>query len=210
MIQPANQLSSDATIETAVVASLTPLTVRTASGSYRAKRAKSCIVETAAGDCVLVATLATGHAFVLAVLESPEPSATLSFDGLVELEGDRIAIKGRREVSMSSGGPLDMLASAVRLRAITGEAAVEKLTVLSRYAQAELGKAKLFAESFEGVFDRVSQKAKNAYRVVTGSDQLRAGTIDHGARQLLKLFGKNAIMTAEDLVKVDAEQIHMG
>jgi hypothetical protein len=210
MADTATQLNSDATIETAVVTSVDPLTVSTTAGSYRAKRAKSCLVAAAKGDCVLVATLSTGHAFVLAVLESPDANTTLSFDGPVQLEAERVGINGRRAVSLKSGGQLDMMASAVKLRAITGEVAVEKLTLLSRYAQAELGKAKVFGESLDGTFERVSQKAKNVYRIVTGSDHLRATMIDHSARRLLKLFGKNAIMTAEDLVKVDGKQIHMG
>lgn len=210
MAQTAPQLKSDATLETAVVASTAPLTVRTPAGTYRARRAKSCLVEATAGDCVLVATLATGHAFVLAVLDSPEEETKLSCEGGVRLEAERVDIAGRRGVSLSAGGALDLLASRLKLGAITGEVAIEKLELLSRSAQAEIGKAKIFGESLDGVFDRVSQKAKNAYRIVTGSDHLRATTIDHSARRLLKLFGKNAVMTADELVKVDADQIHMG
>jgi Protein of unknown function (DUF3540) len=50
-----------------------------------------------------------------------------------------------------------------------------------------------------------------SYRTVTEMDQLRAERIDHvAAEQAMNLRGKDTLMTAERLVKVDGEQIHMG
>jgi Protein of unknown function (DUF3540) len=47
-------------------------------------------------------------------------------------------------------------------------------------------------------------------RTVEAMDQLRAGQIDHVAQGTLNLHGENAVVTAEELVKLDGEQIHVG
>ena len=49
---------------------------------------------------------------------------------------------------------------------------------------------------------------KRSYRAVEETDQLRAGQIDYVAKETLSLHGENALLTAEELVKVDGEQIH--
>jgi hypothetical protein len=39
---------------------------------------------------------------------------------------------------------------------------------------------------------------------------VRAGQIDMQASRTLRLHAKNTLVTSKELVKVDAEQIHMG
>ena len=43
-----------------------------------------------------------------------------------------------------------------------------------------------------------------------GIDQVEAGQIDYRASGMTRLHGKNTVITARDLVKADAKQIHMG
>ena len=57
---------------------------------------------------------------------------------------------------------------------------------------------------------RISQWAEQVHRTVEGTERLRAGQIDIGARKTLKMHAKNALVTALSLVKVDGKQIHMG
>jgi transglutaminase/protease-like cytokinesis protein 3 len=60
------------------------------------------------------------------------------------------------------------------------------------------------------VLERWSQKVKRAYRKVEQIDELRAQNIDYSADQTMSLHSENALVTAEGLVKVDGEQIHLG
>jgi hypothetical protein len=45
---------------------------------------------------------------------------------------------------------------------------------------------------------------------VAETDHVSAGQIDYEAESTLSLHSKYTLMTAEELVKVDADQIHMG
>jgi hypothetical protein len=41
-------------------------------------------------------------------------------------------------------------------------------------------------------------------------DQLRAKRVDYTAEKSMHLHGENTLMTADSLVKLDGEHIHMG
>ena len=47
-------------------------------------------------------------------------------------------------------------------------------------------------------------------RTVEELDHVRAEQIDYAAKKTMSLHGDNAIVTANELVKVDGEQIHVG
>ncbi len=49
-----------------------------------------------------------------------------------------------------------------------------------------------------------------AYRFVEEMEHVRAGSIDYAARENVRFHGRNALVTAQQLVKMDGEQIHMG
>ena len=63
---------------------------------------------------------------------------------------------------------------------------------------------------YEVVVDRLVQLSKSAFRMTEGIDQVHAGQIDYRASEMTRLHGKNTVITARDLVKADAKQIHMG
>jgi len=75
---------------------------------------------------------------------------------------------------------------------------------------AEVERLKVFAIRCEELFETLSQRVKRSYRTVSERDQLRAEQIDYAARENLSLHGKNAVVTARELVKLDGEQIHLG
>ena len=58
--------------------------------------------------------------------------------------------------------------------------------------------------------ERISQRVKRLYRHVEDFEQLRADKVDYVANKTMSLRGQNTLMTAEELVKVDGEQIHLG
>ena len=68
----------------------------------------------------------------------------------------------------------------------------------------------LVTETLDSVLDRFSQRVKRSYRTVEETDQLKAERIDYTASSTMSLHGENALVTAEQLVKVDGEQIHLG
>jgi len=53
-------------------------------------------------------------------------------------------------------------------------------------------------------------RVQRSTRFVEESDQIRAGDIDHRAESTLQMRAETMLMTADVVVRVDADQIHMG
>ena len=73
-----------------------------------------------------------------------------------------------------------------------------------------LGKVILFASSMSSEVERVVQRMKRSLRVVEEGEHVRAGTIDYRAEDMVNVRGKTTLVTAETLVKLDGEQVHLG
>lgn len=196
-----------------VVSSARGLEVETGSGRFAAKRAFSCLVEPEQDDVVLVAVPASGDLFVLAVLERPsERPARLTSSGdlRVHLPAGRFTVSAQDGVALRTPGELDLEAGDVSLRAEVGALVVKRLTYLGELLEAHGGTLKAALRIVDSVTERWTQKTKRSYRFVEEMDITRAQEIDTRASGTLSLRGKNAITTAEELVKMDGRQIHLG
>ena len=58
--------------------------------------------------------------------------------------------------------------------------------------------------------DRIARLTDHAFRLVRETHQWRAGRIDCEAEHTLRLHAEHTLLTGQALVKVDADQIHMG
>ncbi|MEO7327689.1 MAG: DUF3540 domain-containing protein [Minicystis sp.] len=183
------------------------LTVRTALADLTARRAASCLLEPSLGDRVLVATEERGDAYVLAVLEQHNPeTARLSVEGNLTLRSLRgkVTVAAQEGVDIVSAAAVKLMGSAVEVEA------VEALSVLSGVVKAELGKVKMYASTLDSFFERVSLHAKQSFRTVDELDQVKARQIDYAASGNAHLRGENALISADDLVKLNGEQVHIG
>jgi hypothetical protein len=187
--------------------------VRSAECDYAARRAVSCLVEPRVDDVVLVALEGRGAAWILAVLEREQGAkTTLSTDGDLELSQrhGRVTIAAQEGIELVAAKDVSLIGQALKVTATEGSLALQKLAFVGGLVRAELGKVNLIAQAFDSVLDRFSQKARNVYRIVQETDQVRAERVDYRASSTMSLHGENAIVTAEQLVKVDGEQIHLG
>jgi hypothetical protein len=183
------------------------VTVLTALAEVRARRAASCLLAPAVGDRVLIATEEGGAAYVLAVLEQRDPEATtISVDGDLNLR----SIHGKVSVAAQEGIDL-VTAAAARIAGKTLEvSAVEAISAVGGTVKAEFDKVKLLAATFDSFLERMSQRVKRSYRTVEEIDQVKARHIDYAAAGNAHIRGENTLVTALDLVKVNAEQVHIG
>lgn len=189
------------------------LCVRTYSGTYAVKRALSCLIEPAAGDRVLVAHDGDASAFVLAVLErtSMAPSRVV-FGGDAEFfaPSGRIEIGARDGIRIASPQALDLTANQLRVNAADAQLTLQRTSFAGTVLNSCVDTVKLAATSLDTVLDRWTQRVRQSLRRVDELDQLKAGQIDHAAHDTLALHGRNTLVTANKLVKVDGEQIHVG
>ncbi|MRG90395.1 DUF3540 domain-containing protein [Polyangium spumosum] len=187
--------------------------VRTDGGNYRARRAKSCLLAPEVDDTVLLVVIEGQAAYVLAVLEREDGATSrIVLDGDVELKAPsgRIGMAAQEGIGLVSGKEVSVVSGSVEIRSVSGNVVLERLSLLGTLVSAELGKVKLFAGVVDSALERLSQKVKRSYRTVEEVDQVRAERIDYAAQKNMSLRGDNTLITAEQLVKVDGEQIHLG
>jgi hypothetical protein len=189
------------------------VTVRVAGRDREAQRAVSCLVAPEKDDRVLVALLPDG-VFILAVLSRSAGAATTvssaSGDLKVHVPAGRLSFATRDGIDMATQGEVRI--AAQELGASVGRAKVyaEEIVVLGSKALVEVATAKLKGSTLESVFERTLARVKRSFRTVEEIDSLRAGDIDYKAEQNLGLRSQTTVMTAKELIKADAEQIHFG
>lgn len=189
------------------------LRVRTALAEVVAQRAVSCLVAPRVGDRVLVAMEEDGDNFVLAVLaRETSGTTTIAVEGDLDLRAPqgKVTIVAREGVDIAASAPVRITASAVDIAAVEGRLAFQLLDVFGAVVKAELGKVKALASTIDSVLERVSLRVKRSYRTVEEVDQVRAQQIDYVAKTTARLHGENTLITAEDLVKLNADQVHLG
>lgn len=190
------------------------LTVELGSGVVVARRAFSCLVEPLEGDRVLVAVEASGRAYVLAVLERMREGAktTLRAEGDLEIQAPMgtCSIAAQEGVKIASPGEVSLTSGELSINALRGKVVMEKLAFVGQWVQGELGKLKVLAESVDSVVTRVSERVARSYRTVDEIDQVKAGQMDYTAKEQIRMHAKNTIVTSDNLVKVDGDQIHFG
>ncbi|APR88234.1 hypothetical protein A7982_13583 [Minicystis rosea] len=181
------------------------------AGEYEAKRAVSCLVEPMLGDVVLV-SVAPGVCYVLAVLEREGRAASVVVEGdpTVKVPRGRFVVAAAEGVDLVSGKAATLTADDVRVNARTGSLLIESLSYVGTVVQAQLEKAKIAATTLDTSVERLTQRAKRAYRFVEQFEQVRAARLDYTAKKNLSLHAENALVTAEQLVKVDGAEIHLG
>jgi hypothetical protein len=186
--------------------------VRSEDGDYRARRAVSCLVEPQLADEVLL-VVREGACFVLAVLTREEAGPTrLSADGDVELhlKQGRFVVATQEGIDLVAAKAVSITSGALNVRAAEGNVFLDRLSMLGTIARVEIDKIKLFAGTLDSALDRLHQRVKRSYKRVEEVDQVKAGQIDYVAEKTMSLRSTNTVMTADELVKVDADQVHLG
>jgi hypothetical protein len=187
--------------------------VRTASGDHTVERAVSCLVAPEVGDLVIVARAPDEGAFVLAVLRRDGAVGTrvaIAGDLEIELASGRLRVAAQDGVEILAARDVSVAAGGLDVTAGEGRVVLRSLSLVGDVVRAEIDAVKVFASRFDAVLERVSQRVQRSYRSVAETDHLRAQRIDYAAEKTASVHGEHTLVTADALVKVDAEQIHVG
>jgi hypothetical protein len=187
------------------------LSVRLGARRLLARRATSCLVDPVVGDRVLCAE-EEGGGFVLAILERATDAPTV-----IATTGDlELAPRGKLTVTAPTGVHVatarEMTLTSTSLEVVTEQASVvwKALQVAGRTLRAEVARLEVVSEESTSITGRLMQRAKRAFRVVDQVETLRAGQVDVLAETNLRMHGQTALVTSDDLVKVDGKQIQLG
>lgn len=178
----------------------------------RCLRAYSCLVAPEPGDRVVVSCADPQQRYVLAILERVSAGETrLRFDGdlLVETTQNLRFCAGR-DIAVEATQALQLDSRRITVATDEAELSAAAAALDCRDLQARFGALRLIGKTLETVVERIVQISKSSFRTIEAIDHLRTRHLDYAASASLRLHGKNALLTAERLSKIDAEQIHLG
>lgn len=176
------------------------------------RRAFSCLVAPETGDRVAVCVTGYRLGFVVAILERPQVTMTrISIEGDLLLEATRdLRFHAAHQCAWRSDGELSVEAERVVVSATHTELASGSSAVACDELHGRIGVARLIGKTLETVVERVVQLSRTSFRSIESVDHVRAAHVDYAATDTLRLHGKNTLLTAEHLSKIDAAQIHLG
>ena len=188
------------------------LLVEYAGAVHPARIALSCLVQPEPGDLALVAAASGAGLFVLALLERATPAPLrlmLGAEAEIAATGT-LALLGGNAVTLASPARIGMTAGTLDVQAQHARLVIDTLAHVGRAVTAQVGKLRLAGEVLETLVDRLLTRAQRSFRFIAEGEHLRARDIDHRAEETVQIRGRTAFVTADTLVKVDADQIHMG
>ncbi len=190
------------------------LRVQSGAGVLRCRQAASCMLAPGAGDRVLVATLHDTECWVLAVLERAEGAGRavveVPGDGEIRAAAGALVMAARDGVTVATGGPMRVHSDSLELHAREGSAVLGVLKLLAETVEGEAGALRGRFGVIDTVAERVSSRAQRVYRWVEEFEQLRARRVDWDMKETAQIHAREALVTAEGLVKIDGAQIHVG
>ncbi|MFK7991867.1 MAG: DUF3540 domain-containing protein [Sandaracinaceae bacterium] len=189
------------------------LTVEVDQQTHDARRAASCLLAPRTGDSVIVAVPAAGPLWVLAILERQDEDAphVLRVEGDLELDAsEHVRVRASSGIEFATPGRFKVGARKLAVMAIDAALSTEQLSVVGRTVSAQAETLKSVWNVVDSIADRVTLHAKRSYRFIEEMDVTRAEQVDTRAEHTMHLRGKNTFLTAEDLAKIDGEQVHLG
>lgn len=187
--------------------------VETDARMLRCLRAASCLLRPEIGDTVLVSGPDEARLYLTAVAEQANSDAAC-----IEVAGDltlsshhgAVKLKGATELHLSAPRALRMESNHFHLNAEAAECHVGQMSYQGVEARATVLNMRVVGRVYEAIVDRLVHLSKSALRMTDGVDVVEAGQLDYKAKEMARLHGRNTLLTAEDLIKADAKQIHMG
>jgi hypothetical protein len=187
--------------DTAIVVACEGDSVTLNDGGAEARLAASCLVQPEPGDLVLVA--ATEHGlWVQAILQCAEQRALrLRAPAGLEIVASRLSLAAE-----------EIRFDTQRLSATAGEANFSIGTILhiGRQVVSHTARLRLIGERVETIVADTILRARRSLRILTETEHVRSRDIDHRASGTYSVQAEHAVVEAQQIVKIDADQIHMG
>ncbi len=181
--------------------------VHTSSGPIRAEQAVGCLVKPEPGDTVLLAVAGSGQDYILSVLEREDgndAATDIEFQGKVNLRVNGGAL------SMSSDEEITWASPRISMHANRAEAVFEKFSFVGRVFKGQVKRIHIVAKAVENTYRRLTQRLRDSIRYVEDHEEIQSGSTRYLVEDTLTMQAKNADHLAEEIVRINAEQVHLG
>jgi hypothetical protein len=174
------------------------LTVTSGAVSRPAQRTPGCLTELLDGDRVLFVDY-DRRRYVLQVLERQSSGVKLISDGDFSIGAPhgQFTVAAQEGIRLLTAGTAAVSSTDLRLLADTAAMTCNHLRVTAR-------------KTVQSVAGRVASHCQGLLQVVEGVLATQAGSLSMRAQKLVTVHGRTAVVTGEDVVKVDAKQVIVG
>jgi hypothetical protein len=173
-----------------------------------------CLIRPKQGDKVLLSLDGSGQGYILSVLERELAGdrTDMDFQGNVCLnvkQGDFV-IQSDRDISLISNNHLHCASDEFSISARRGKALVNTMTLVGHAVSTQVERITAVALNVEHTFRRFTQRLENAFRFIKDHEEIQTKSTRYLVDDLMAVHTKNTDLTSEEIVKINAEQIHLG
>ena len=189
--------------------------VHTDTGELDAERAVSCMISPQSGDIVLLTIDSFGNCYILAILERGEDNNAaqdIVFEGPVnfKVRNGGLRVTTSDDLVLASENKLSMASQEFEIHAGVGSVRIEKFSFFGKLLHSQIEKIKVVADAVDSIFRRSVQRLTSSYRYIEEHEEVQSASTRMLVDGTLTMQTKNTVHTAEEHVKIDAEQIHLG
>lgn len=184
-------------------------------GPLTCERADGCLLKPQPGDLVLVATTSDTAGYILSIIkraQSGKRPAVLDVQGDLNIstaDGD-LTLASNRNLSLFAGSEASIVSEKLSAGAIRAQLQAHKVSVATRLFTGSYSVVSMAAESVEHVFSSLTQKLRNCVRMVEEHDEVTASSARLAVQDDYAVQSRNEVHLAEEVVKIDAEEVHLG
>lgn len=188
-------------------------TVRCGAHDWRVRCAASCLLSPSVGDTVLLCGPSPAQAYLIAVIAQAAPrSARIEVPGDLSLAAPqgRVSVEAAEALTLQGGRQLELEGETLAVQSTHARLSMRDTEFLGVGVRATVASLRVVGRACEVVMDRISHLAQHIFRLAEQVEQVRAGRLDYQAEQTARVHARQTVVTGRDIVKVDADQIHMG
>lgn len=178
--------------------------VETDWGAAHCRRAAGCLLKPETGDTVL-ASIGGRGSYVLSVLERSGAAAPA-----VDLEPGTVIRSENGDLDLFAAGKLACGAAELEVRAVRASAAAETASVTGGLFSVRARSIRTMAEQVETVARDLTQRLASMFRHTKEHEECQAGSKRQLVEETFAVQSKNAVVVADEDVRLDGELIHMG
>lgn len=187
-------------------------TVNCDGADWVCPQALSCLVAPQVGDQVIISGPDRDRVYLIAIISrSSNAPVSLSIRGDLAISSTTgsVSLHSAAGTRISSDTELSLRSAHYQQTNDTARFTVGQMSYAGETVEATVGKTTFFSSIVSLLADRINSVTRLCFRHVKEVDHVRAQTIDYEAEKLTRVHGGYTTLTAQDVMKINGDQIHM-
>lgn len=187
-------------------------TVHCDGADWVCPQALSCLVEPQAGDQVIICGPDRNRVYLIAVISrNSDAPVSLKTKGDLAISSatGSVSVHSAAGTRIGSDATLQVCSNHYEQKNDTARITIGAMTYAGSTLDATVGRTTFFSSVIGLMADRINSVARLCFRHVREVDHVRAQTIDYEAEKLTRVHGGYTTLTAQDVMKINGDQIHM-